>query len=532
MSEVSENKRSILRSSIGSSAAILISRVLGLVRTLLEADVLGGNALASVWQTAEMLPNMLRRVLGEGALSQALIPMLSHAEAEKGLTEMRRQLAVVLSGLTVVLIAVTVIVSVVGWGIGRFFPVADYVKSAMEILPMIMPYAIFICMVGVMTAVVNTRKVFFLAFLNAVILNIVLIVLLYLSGKYFRGNSDKILYTLVGGVLVSGVLQLAMLLYLLKRYGVFPLWQKSEKPAKSIYGELFKLTLPGIISGGIAQFGLIIDRAIALSLGAYASPALCYSERLVYLPVGLVAAAMGSVLMANMSRAAANRNIEEMREDMTLGLRYVWFLCAPMTVFLAAYREPLIRLLYMRGEFTEVEVAHTAWALLFYSLGIPAFCSLKILLPGFHARKSMKTPLVISSVCITLNIPLSLLLMYPLKQGGIALATVIVQIVNNMLLLYFLRKEGISPAMDQVFITMIRSAAFALLAAFPALYYTQITRWVQSFSFAGLPDLVPMVLAISFFGIIYLAFSWLAKAPELKELISSIISRKSRKKEC
>ena len=122
--------------------------------------------------------------------------------------------------------------------------------------------------------------------------------------------------------------------------------------------------------------------------------------------------------------------------------------------------------------------------------------------------------------------------MYPLKQGGIALATVIVQIVNNMLLLYFLRKEGISPAMDQVFITMIRSAAFALLAAFPALYYTQITRWVQSFSLTGLPDLVPMALAISFFGIIYLAFSWLAKAPELKELISSIISRKSRKKEC
>ena len=253
MSEVSENKRSILRSSIGSSAAILLSRMLGLVRTLLEADVLGGNALASIWQTLEMIPNLFRRLLGEGALAQALIPILSHTEAEKGLTEMRRQLAVVLAFLTLLLIIVTIAVSGIGLVIGNFFAVPDYVKSAMTFLPMIMPYAIFICLVGVMTAVVNTRKVFFLAFLNAVILNIVLIVLLYLAGKYAQNNPSKILYILIGGVLGSGVLQLTMLVWLLKRYGVFPLWQKSERSSKSICSELYKLALPGVISGGVGQ---------------------------------------------------------------------------------------------------------------------------------------------------------------------------------------------------------------------------------------------------------------------------------------
>lgn len=532
MSEVSENKRSILRSSIGSSAAILLSRVLGLVRTLLEAQVLGGSALASIWQTLEMIPNLFRRLLGEGALAQALIPMLSHTEAEKGLPEMRRQLAVVLAFLTVLLIIITIAVSGIGLVIGNFFAVPDYVKNAMTFLPMIMPYAIFICLVGVMTAVVNTRKVFFLAFLNAVVLNIVLIVLLYFAGKYAQNNSAKILYILIGGVLVSGVLQLAMLVHLLKRYGVFPLWQRSEKSSKSICTELYKLALPGVVSGGVGQIGLVIDRSIALSLGAYAVPALCYSERLVYLPVGLVAVALGSVLMANMSRAAANKNYAEMRDDMTLGLRYVWFLCAPMAIFLIAYREPVIRLLYMRGEFTETEAAHTASALLFYAMGIPAFCSSKILLPGFYSRKNMKTPFVISVVCISLNIPLSIILMFPLKQGGIALATVIVQMVSNMLLLYFLRKDGVAPAMDSVVFTMIRSIVFALLAAFPALYYLQITHWVQRFTIGSLPDLVPLVLVIVLFGTIYLGFSWLAKAPELKEVFSSIILRKSRKKEC
>ncbi len=531
MAEVSENKRSILRGSFGSAIATLLARILGLVRVQLEAGVLGGGALATVWQTAFMVPNLFRRLLGEGALSQALIPLLSHTEAEKGLAEVRKQLAVVLSALTALLIFITIAVSVTGLCISKFCPVPDYVKSAMDILPYIMPYAIFICLVGVMTAVVNTRKVFFLAALNALILNVVMILLLYLAGKFSRGSSDRMLYILSGGVLISGALQLAMLVYLLKRYGVLPLWQKSEKPAGSVLKELYNLALPGLIGGGAAQFGFIIDRSIALKLGDYAVPALNYTERLVYLPVGIVAVALGSVLMANMSRAAANKNYEEMMDDMTLGLRYVWFLCAPMAIFLIAYREPLIRLLFMRGRFTEYDVVNTSYALFYYAMGIPAFCSLKIILPGFYARKKMKLPLKISVFCILLNIPLSIILMYPMKQGGIALATVIVQMLNNALLLYFLRKDGFSPALNEVFFTMIRAVCFALLAAFPALYYKEITHWVQGFSIASLPDAVPLLLAMIFFGIVYLGGSFLAKAPELKEFIHSIFSRKSRKKE-
>ena len=114
MAEVSENKRSILRGSFGSAIATLLARILGLVRVQLEAGVLGGGALATVWQTAFMVPNLFRRLLGEGALSQALIPMLTHTEAEKGLAEVRKQLAVVLSVLTALLIFITIAVSVIG----------------------------------------------------------------------------------------------------------------------------------------------------------------------------------------------------------------------------------------------------------------------------------------------------------------------------------------------------------------------------------------------------------------------------------
>jgi len=523
LSQISENKRSILRGSFGSAAATLLARILGLFRVILEARVLGGAALATSWQLAFLIPNLFRRLFGEGALSQALIPMLSHTEAEKGLNEVRRQLALVLAVLTGLLTVITIIVSIIGFLIGNCCQVPDYVKNAMQILPLLMPYAIFICLVGVMTAVVNTRKVFFLASLNALILNIVLIGLLW-AGQYISfQNNRSILLLLTVGVVVSGALQLLMLGWLLKKYGVFPIFRSAERPAKSICQELYTLTLPGMISGGASQLSFLVDRSIACWVGAYAVPALNYTERLVYLPIGIVAIALGSVLMADMSRAAANKKYDEMLDDMTLGLRYVWFFCAPLAIFMIAYREPLIRLLFMGGKFTEVNVQATASALFFYAMGIPAFCAAKVILPAFYARKKMNTPLKISLTCIVLNIPLSILLMFPLRQGGIALATVISQMLNNFLLLYTLRRENFSPDYRQIACTMIRSVSWAAAGVLPIICAPQALRQL-------LPnDLLLTVGGVIFFGVIYLAGSILTRAPEPREFYSSI---KSRKKEC
>lgn len=523
MSPVSENKRSIVRGSFGSAAATLLARILGLFRVILEARVLGGGAAATVWGIAFLIPNMFRRLLGEGALSQALIPMLAHTEAEKGLTEVRRQLALVLSALTMLLIIICVVTSCIGLLIGKYTSLS-YVKDAMHLLPLMMPYAIFICLVGVMTAVVNTRKVFFLASLNALILNIVMISLLFIANYYAYGSESKLLYVLTGGVLVSGVLQALMLMWLLKRYGVFPIFQKTQQPARSIFKELFTLTLPGMIGGGATQLSFLIDRAIALNVSEYAVPALNYTERLVYLPVGIVAIALSSVLMANMSRAAANKNYDEMLDDMSLGLRLVWFGCTPLAFFMIAYREPLIRILFQYGRFTAENAIATADALFFYAMGIPAFCAVKVILPAFYARKKMTTPLKISLACITLNIPLSLMLMFPLKQGGIALATVITQMINNGLLLHYLNKENLSPKWKEITLTMTRSLIFSAIATLPVFWYNNI-RITLHVDLAALPA---CVMAFIFF---YMGGQLMSGAPEPKEFIGSLLSRRARKKE-
>ena len=525
MSSVSENKRSILRGSFGSAAATMLARILGLLRVMLEARVLGGNALASIWAWAFAIPNLFRRLLGEGALSQALIPMLSHTEAEKGIAEVRRQLALVLSALTVLLIIICIITSAISLLAGKFIA-TDYIREALKIVPLLMPYSIFICLVGVMTAVVNTRGVFFLASLNALILNVVMIFLLYLADRLGGASSQKTLYVLICGVLTSGVLQAGLLAFLLKKYGIFPVFRKSERPAKSIFSELWHLTLPGLIGGGAVQISFLIDRAIALSIGDYAVPALNYTERLVYLPVGIVAVALSSVLMANMSRAAANKCYDEMLDDMALGLRFVWFGCAPLAIFMIAYREPVIRVLFQYGRFTAENAAATADALFFYAMGIPAFCAVKVILPMFYARKKMHTPLKISLVCMALNVPLSIILMFPLKQGGIALATVISQLLNNTLLLYFLKRENFSPEWKGIVLTMTRSIIFALPAVFPAYWFGNIKNYVGD-KF----EIIILIACGLFAAVCYLAMQLAAKAPEPREFISSLVSRKSRKKE-
>jgi putative peptidoglycan lipid II flippase len=227
---------------------------------------------------------------------------------------------------------------------------------------------------------------------------------------------------------------------------------------------------------------------------------------------------------------AANKNFEELRSNLTLGLRYVWFFCAPLAIFMICYREPIIRFFFKYGNFTESNVLATAQALLFYAMGIPAFCATKVLLPAYYSRKKMTTPLKISIFCIILNIPLSILLMFKLKQGGIALATVISAMCNNLLLLYFLKRDNCTPQTSAVIASIVRSLAAALLAVIPALFYSKICAWSSDISLKNIPDAVPLLFCGIFFAVVYLLCNLLMRAPELREILYSIKSRSQRKK--
>lgn len=529
----------ILRSSFGVSLATLLSRVLGLVRVMFEARVLGGGSVASAWFLAFAIPNLFRRLLGEGALGTALIPVVSQIERDHGSEQVRRDLAVVFSALSLVLAAVVIVVSGAAWLLRRLFepggalaeqfPVlgSERIQLALWLLPLLMPYAFFICLIGVVGAVLNTRRVFVLPALGALLLNLFLIG--GLAAAFLRGvepaHLPEFLPVLAVLVLLSGMIQLLLMLFLLHRQGRFPLLSRKSFRNTGVLKQLWTLVLPNMLSGAALQVSFLVDRSLAICLGPQAVPALTNVDRLVDLPIGIFAIALSSVLMVNMSHSAARGDQTEIAESLIFSLRHVYFICIPMAALMVGFWEPMIRLLCLGGNYTESDLEATRFVAIFYGAGIPAFCAIKMLLPVFYARRKMLIPLYSSLTAIVVNLVLNLILMWHLRQGGIALATVLSSMLNNFILYRCLRREGFDLQPGVLGRTFLRSLVLA--AATAGVLHLLYPCWRTALTFRGVGELPAFLLLLLLFGGLYLGGSLLCRAPEVRELFSLLRRRRA-----
>lgn len=531
-----ERKTSLLRPSLLVSGVTLLSRLLGILRVRLEASVLGGGELASAWFLAFAIPNLFRRLLGEGALGTALIPLIAGIEQEKGKENMRRELAVVFTALSILLAVIVVAVGAGSIGLRYFsrcygitFFCTPRMDMALQLLPLLMPYAFFMCLVGVATAVLNYVKVFVLPACGALLLNIFLIS--GLTFGYLHGvgidNLPSFLPVLSILVLVSGLTQLILTLLLLFFYGYFPKLDFDVFKKSDVLAKLWQLSLPGVIAASVLQVSFLVDRMLAVKLNSQAVPALTFVDRLVDLPIGLFAVSLGSVLMASMARAAAKNDFAQLKDELEFSLRHVYFVCIPMAAAVIVFHVPLLRVLCLGGNYTESDLEAARSVAIFYSAGIPLFCSLKILLPAFYARKEMRKPLIASVTAICLNIVLNLILMGPLKQGGIALATTISSLVNNAILFCFLRQDKVMPDMKVLLYSALRGIVIAfsvmfILSKIYALFEEALiaNRWIYALS---------VIILLMFAGVFYLAAAWICRSPECTELFSVVKKRTNRK---
>ena len=522
----------ILRSSFGVAFATLASRILGLVRVMLEARVLGGGSVAGAWFLAFAIPNLFRRLLGEGALGTALIPVITETEVRSGTEQVRRDLGVVFAVLGLILAGLVILISGGAAGLLVFSPhleiallKTERIQLMLSLLIFLMPYAFFICLVGVIGAVLNTCKQFVLPALGALLLNIFLISGLA-WGYWLRvSNARLILPLLVVLVLVSGAIQFLLMLILLWKYGRLPLFSRRMFRNTKVLRDLWRLVLPGLIGGTALQISFLVDRFLAISLGPQAVPALTNVDRIVDLPIGIFAVSLGSVLMASISRSAANGNNDEISDELFFSLRHVFFISIPMAAGMLFFWRPALTILCLGGNYTVSDLEATELVAMFYGLGIPLFCSLKVILPAYYARKMMKLPLISSLAAIGVNIILNLILMIPLKQGGIALATVMSSLLNNVILLFFLSRQGIALNWCGLVIALFRNTALAALIGWGlSLVYPVFRGW---FSFRYLGEFPAfMVLCILFAGV-YLAVSRLFRAAEVKELLELLHRRRT-----
>lgn len=456
----------MLKSTSGVAFATMASRILGMLRDVMFAAYIGGGTTMSSWILAFTIPNLFRRLLGEGAIGTALVPLLTRQLSRDDGRETAGKnfmlLVGVLGGFLAVISLVTAVLSLI------IFPFihVERIRLTFQILPILMPYSIFICLSGIAGAALNTLRKFFLPALTALILNIVLIACLLLVVPFFS-SPLSVLVSLSISVIISGFLQLGIMLLLLHKEKMLTNLRISQLRSSKddpFLKEIWTLTIPGLIGASALQVSFLADRWLACLLGDYAVPALYYSDRIVFLTVGVFAVAMGSVMLPDMSRAAADNDHDGMIKTLQLGLRHMLFICIPAAFFTFFFRNNLIRLLFMRGAFDATALNETSWALGFYALGIPFFATIKIILSGFYSRKDMKTPVKISVACIALNIILNLILMWPLKQGGIALATVISSVVNNSVLIVLLQRELKNIKSREILVPALQTLAASALA--------------------------------------------------------------------
>lgn len=504
----------------GVSSAVLLSRILGFFRVRLEAEILGGGAVASAWHLVFTYANIFRRILGEGALGNALMPIVAELDKNCGKESVKGALAVVFPVLGAILALIVILCSAGALIVGNYaHGVENYqLRLICILMPLLMPYVIFICMTGVITSVLNYAKCFVVPAFCSLLMNIFLVG--GLTWGYFtrcgetKRSLEEFLIVLSILFLISGVLQLGMMLIQLKMAGFFPDFSRWRKHT-DVLKKLWHLALPGLIGASALQISLLVDRNIARYVNDQAVSALTYVDRLIDLPIGLFAVGMGQVFMARMSASVAAGDLESLKEDMNYGLRQVFFLSIPLACSVCFFHELMLKILCLGGRYTMDDLNAARTVALFYGGGIPFFCALKIIQPAFFARKDMKTPLYCSLSAIGVNIVLSIALSFTLAQGGIALATVISSCINCFLLSYHLKKAGLVFDLKEVGTTLLRSVFAAVSAGVICKllldrFYTGTGRFA---------DICALGVTGAVFGIIYLGIVIIGRGREFSEML-------------
>lgn len=445
----------------------LISRVLGFVRDVLMAGLLGTGPVAEAFAVAFRFPNLFRRFFAEGAFNSAFVPLFAKRLEGEGRDTARAFADEAMSGLVAVLLTLTVLalifmpVLMVLMAPGFLFAPGEEVRLgaaferlyagswpekfhlAVDFTRIAFPYLLFMSLVALLSGVLNSVRRFALAAAAPILLNVILIAAMLFAARWFPTPG----HALVWGVALAGVAQFLVLLWGCRRAGLVPRLRRPRlTPGVK---RLVALGIPGVLAGGITQINLVIGQIIA-SLEEGAIAILYYADRLYQLPLGLVGVAMGVVLLPDLAR-----RLRDGREDGALhaqnrALELSMLLTLPAAVALAVVGLPIIRVLiegvagevFSSSRFTAEDSVNTARALAAFAWGLPAFVLIKVLQPGFFARENTRTPMYFAGAQTAVNIVLSIVLFREIGFVGIAIATTAGAWVNVALLAGTLWRHG------------------------------------------------------------------------------------------
>ncbi len=508
------SRKKLIKSTGVIASATALSRVLGFVRDIVIARFFGTAIFAQAFVVAFRIPNLLRDLVGEGAMNAALVPVMTGELASRGKKDFLALSRVVLNILFVSLLVLTVagilaapfIVRVMAPG---FAADAEKLDITVKLTRMLFPFLMLVGIWAFMMGMLNTLGYFAAPAFGPCVLNLSMIA----CAAFFGEN----VFGLASGVLIGGTAQVLIQFP--------PLWMSGWRPALTLEfrhpgaKKIGLLLVPRALGACVYQLNVFVSTILAsLSwiVGEGAVAALYYANRVWQLPLAVFAIAMAQAALPAMSRHVVEKDIEKMKEMMLFSMRSLFFILIPSSIGLAVLSGPITRALFQRGAFTEYSTAITSQALVYYSVGLVACGGIKVLVNAFYAMNDTKTPVKTAAVSVAINIILNLALMWPLKLGGLALATSLSAIFNFVALYVLLEKRigSFDTEALAVYFIKVTTASLAMAAMLKS-------PWLGRYQC----DAAGLLASIAAGIVVFAVCSYLLGLRELKALALWILKR-------
>lgn len=519
----------IARSAGAVSGAVMCSRVLGLVREQIFAGMFGAGYAYDAFVVAFRIPNLLRDLFGEGALSAAFVTVFSDYETNRGAEETWRLASTVISFFAILLSLLTLVgiyfaQPIVGLLAPDFSMVGGKAELTTLLTRIMFPFLIFVALAAVVMGMLNTKGRFFIPAVSSAFFNLGSIVGGVILALLFPRFGWPAIAGMAWGTLIGGLLQLLIQLPTLFKVGfVFTPHLNLKNPGLK---RIICLMLPATIGLSATQINIFINTNFASSCIEGSVSWLNYAFRMVQLPIGVFGVAFSIAAMPVLARCAARKDMDGLRRTFTSSLLMVFSLTIPATAGLVLLAQPIIRLIFEHGAFTSLDTTQTAAALTYYAYGLFAYSAVKIMVPVFYALNNTKYPVIGSFLAVAANIVLITLTIDQFQHRAIALSTSCVMILNFFFLgsVLYRKLSGyslvyIGSGLVKIFLsTMIMSAG---------LWW--IKGWASPFLQGSIAVQLVLVFSLILLGaVLYVVTLHFLKLPEL-DLITEKISRRLKK---
>ena len=496
----------------------LLSRILGLVRDMVLAYFFGSKMAADAFFVAFRIPNLLRRFFAEGSLTIAFIPVFTETLTQKSKEDAYELARAVLTLLSLLLVVVTIlgvlfspwIVRIQAYGFG-----ASGAKYELTVLltRITFPYIFLVSLVAFFMGVLNSLRHFAAPAAAPILLNVGIIAGALWVSPFL---SEPIVGVAIG-VLIGGILQVLLQIPWIMKKGLSlrPLWMPRHPAVKKIG----LLMLPAIFGSAVYQLNQFIGTLLASFLPQGSISWLYYADRIVEFPLGVFAIAISTAALPSLAKQVAGKDFSDFRETLGHALRLVFFITTPATVGMILLRVPIIEVFFERGAFDHRTTLMTAQALLFYSLGLWAFSASRVMLSAFYAFQDTKTPVQVATITMIANALLSLLLMGPLRHGGLALSLSLSSTLQLLLLIIILSRRGDLLDLKPMISSAARSLAASAVMGF--VLYDLNGRWLSP----GVPGsfwshALTLAGVITVGVAVYFVMARIFRCPEISSILS------------